>query len=94
MDQDLIWLAIGFGGQAVFMGRFVVQWFVSERQRKSVIPVSFWYLSIVGSLVLLAYAIHRGDPVFSFGQLLGVVIYVRNLHLIHMERTANRQPQN
>jgi lipid-A-disaccharide synthase-like uncharacterized protein len=95
MEEDLLWLLVGFGGQALFMGRFVVQWFVSERQRKSVIPVSFWYFSIFGALVLLAYAVHRRDPVFTAGQLLGVAIYVRNLHLIKLERAdARRQPQN
>jgi lipid-A-disaccharide synthase-like uncharacterized protein len=94
MKDDLLWLLIGFGGQALFMGRFVVQWFVSERQRKSVIPVSFWYFSIFGALVLLAYAMHRRDPVFTFGQVLGILIYVRNLHLIRLERSGARQPQN
>jgi lipid-A-disaccharide synthase-like uncharacterized protein len=94
MDNDAWWLAIGFGGQALFMARFVIQWFVSEKQRKSVIPVSFWYFSIFGALVLLVYSLHRRDPVFIAGQLLGVLIYVRNLHLIRLERTAARQPQN
>jgi lipid-A-disaccharide synthase-like uncharacterized protein len=94
MEEDLLWLLVGFGGQALFMGRFVVQWFVSERQRRSVIPVSFWYFSIVGALVLLVYAVHRRDPVFTAGQLLGVGIYIRNLHLIRMEREATSQPQS
>jgi lipid-A-disaccharide synthase-like uncharacterized protein len=94
MDNDAWWLAIGFGGQALFMARFVIQWFVSEKQRKSVIPVSFWYFSIFGALVLLVYSLHRRDPVFIAGQLLGVLIYVRNLHLIRLERTEARQPQN
>jgi lipid-A-disaccharide synthase-like uncharacterized protein len=94
MDSDGWWLAIGFGGQALFMARFVIQWFVSEKQRKSVIPVSFWYFSIFGALVLLVYALHRRDPVFIAGQMLGVLIYLRNLHLIRLERTESRQPQN
>jgi lipid-A-disaccharide synthase-like uncharacterized protein len=94
MDKDVLWLLVGFGGQALFMGRFVVQWFVSERQRKSVIPVSFWYFSIAGALVLLVYAVHRRDPVFTAGQLLGVGIYLRNLHLIKMERAGASQPQS
>lgn len=85
MGEDGWWLLVGFGGQALFMGRFVIQWFVSERQRRSVIPVSFWYLSILGALVLLAYAVHRRDPVFIAGQGLGVAIYLRNLHLIKLE---------
>ena len=94
MDDDLLWLAVGFGGQALFMGRFVIQWFVSEREHRSVIPVSFWYFSILGALVLLVYAVHRRDPVFIAGQLLGVLIYLRNLHLIRHERAAARQPLN
>jgi lipid-A-disaccharide synthase-like uncharacterized protein len=76
------------------MARFVIQWFVSERQRRSVIPVSFWYFSIFGALVLLVYAVHRRDPVFIAGQLLGVLIYVRNLHLIRIERAEAGQVQN
>jgi lipid-A-disaccharide synthase-like uncharacterized protein len=87
MDDDLWWLLIGFGGQALFMARFVIQWFVSERERRSVIPVSFWYFSIVGALVLLVYAMHRRDPVFIAGQVLGVAIYLRNLRLIRLEET-------
>lgn len=83
---ELAWVAIGFGGQALFMMRFVVQWFVSERERRSVIPVSFWWLSIAGAGILLVYAIHRRDPVFILGQSLGFFVYVRNLWLIRAER--------
>jgi lipid-A-disaccharide synthase-like uncharacterized protein len=89
MDEESWWLLLGFGGQVLFMGRFVLQWFVSERQQKSVIPVSFWYLSIAGALVLLVYAMHRHDPVFTAGQGLGVAIYLRNLHLIRAERARS-----
>jgi len=94
MAEEGWWLLVGFGGQALFMGRFVLQWLVSERRRRSVIPVSFWYLSICGALVLLAYALHRRDPVFVVGQGLGVAIYLRNLQLIRAERmrtTADEQ---
>lgn len=94
MDDDLLWLLVGFGGQALFMGRFVIQWLVSERSGRSVIPVSFWYFSILGALVLLVYAAHRRDPVFVAGQVLGVLIYLRNLRLIRLERSGARQPQN
>jgi lipid-A-disaccharide synthase-like uncharacterized protein len=86
MGEESWWLLVGFGGQALFMGRFVVQWLASERLRRSVIPVSFWYLSIVGALVLLVYAAHRRDPVFVAGQGLGVAIYLRNLALIRTEK--------
>lgn len=93
MDGSLWWLVIGFAGQALFMMRFLLQWLVSERERRSVIPVSFWYLSIGGALVLLVYSLHRRDPVFVAGQLLGVGIYIRNLRLIRLERTeAQRAP--
>jgi lipid-A-disaccharide synthase-like uncharacterized protein len=86
MGEEDWWLLIGFGGQVVFMGRFVLQWFASERRRRSVIPVSFWYLSVAGALILLAYAVHRRDPVFTAGQGLGIAIYLRNLQLVRAER--------
>jgi lipid-A-disaccharide synthase-like uncharacterized protein len=88
MENDIWWLLIGFLGQALFMMRFVLQWIHSERQRKSVVPVSFWYFSILGGLTLLVYSIHRRDPVFIAGQALGVCIYLRNLYLIKAERAS------
>lgn len=86
---EIGWLAVGFGGQGLFMSRFLVQWIVSERKQESVIPVAFWYLSIVGGLMLLAYAIHRVDPVIITGQLFGVVVYARNLVLIHRSQLVS-----
>jgi len=80
------WVVIGFAGQLLFTARFLVQWIASERTRKSVIPVAFWYFSLGGGLVLFSYAVHRGDPVFILGQSMGIVIYSRNLWLIHAER--------
>jgi lipid-A-disaccharide synthase-like uncharacterized protein len=82
MPIDKLWIAVGFIGQAIFSARFVVQWIVSERRKRSVIPISFWFLSIAGSLILLTYAIHRRDPVFVLGQAGGMVVYSRNLWLI------------
>ena len=79
---ELFWVLFGLFGQLMFTGRFLVQWIASERARRSVVPVAFWYFSIAGGLVLLAYAIYRADPVFILGQTLGVVIYARNLWLI------------
>lgn len=75
------WRILGFAGQAMFASRFVVQWIVSERQRRSVIPTYFWYASLVGSLALLAYAIHIREPVFILGQAFGFVVYGRNIVL-------------
>lgn len=82
---DLIWLAVGFGGQAIFASRFLYQWIASERAGRSHVPRAFWYLSLAGGLTLLSYAIHRGDPVFILGQTTGAVIYVRNLVLLHQQ---------
>ena len=76
------WVIIGFVGQFLFMMRFVVQWIHSEKQRKSVIPNAFWFFSIGGGLVLLAYAISRHDPVFIAGQALGLTIYCRNIYFV------------
>ncbi len=88
MDVSSQWwlLAIGFLGQGFFFMRFFWQWIVSEREKKSVIPISFWYFSLVGSLFLLIYALLRRDIVFTVGQSTGFVIYIRNLYLIHRER--------
>lgn len=83
---EMIWIAIGFGGQALFGGRLLVQWLASERRGQSIIPASFWYLSLIGGIILVIYAVYRRDPVFFFGQLGGVFIYVRNLHLIVRQR--------
>ncbi len=82
MTSEQLWIGFGLLGQALFTGRFIVQWLSSERQRKSVIPMAFWYLSISGAVVLLTYAIHRGDPVFVLGQSTGLLIYFRNLQLL------------
>lgn len=86
---SVVWLAIGFTGQLLFSMRFLVQWMASEKARKSVMPVAFWYFSIGGGLTLLAYAIHRQDPVFILGQAGGLAIYLRNLYFVHKERREN-----
>lgn len=75
------WVVFGFFAQFVFFLRFIVQWVVSEKKKKSVIPLAFWYLSIVGSILILIYAIKRADPVFIAGQGLALVIYIRNIML-------------
>ncbi len=77
------WIVAGFAGQIFFFSRFLVQWIASEKKGRSVIPDVFWYLSIMGGSMLLAYAIHRRDPVFIVGQGVGLLVYFRNLWLIH-----------
>lgn len=86
MGVEQVWLAIGFVGQAIFSARFTVQWIASERARRSVIPLAFWFLSLAGGVTLLAYAIYRRDPVFIAGQGAGLVVYSRNLYLIYRAR--------
>lgn len=86
MTPETIWKVVGFGGQGLFFGRFFVQWLASERSRQSVVPTAFWYFSVGGGAVLLAYAIHRQDPVFIVGQAAGLLIYLRNLWLIYRVR--------
>ena len=84
------WVVFGLGAQALFMCRFLVQWIVSEREGRSVIPLAFWFFSVAGAICLLAYGFYRGDPVIIVGQSTGLFIYSRNLWLIYRERT--RQP--
>ncbi|MDX2298149.1 MAG: lipid-A-disaccharide synthase N-terminal domain-containing protein [Xanthomonadaceae bacterium] len=89
MKETSIWIIVGLLGQALFSARFILQWLASERARRSVVPKAFWYFSIAGSAVLLAYAIHRVDPVFIVGQAAGFAIYLRNLYLLKVAHRAS-----
>ena len=80
------WVMFGLMGQLMFTGRFIVQWIASERAGKSVMPVAFWYFSIIGGLIVLAYGFYKFDPVIILGQLPGCLIYSRNLWLIYSDR--------
>jgi len=83
-DADLnFWLIFGFFGQFLFLMRFVIQWIHSEKKGESVIPIYFWYFSIIGAIIILIYAIHIKDIVFMSGQGFALLIYVRNLVLIN-----------
>jgi lipid-A-disaccharide synthase-like uncharacterized protein len=82
---------VGLAGQALFSARFLVQWIASERRRKSTVPRGFWYLSVAGGVVLLGYAIYRRDLVFILGQGGGLLIYCRNLWLIHQPAGGDGQ---
>jgi lipid-A-disaccharide synthase-like uncharacterized protein len=85
------WIAVGLLGQGIFTARFVVQWWASEKQGRSVVPVSFWYLSIAGSLLVLSYAFYRLDPVFILAYGFNSFVYVRNLMLIFRSRQRAKQ---
>ena len=83
-----LWVIFGFAAQFIFFLRFAVQWWVSEKKKQSVIPVSFWYLSLVGTLMILIYSVHRKDIVFIAASCLNSLIYIRNLMLI-----KNKKPK-
>jgi len=83
------WVALGFLAQGIFASRFIVQWIASEKAGRSYVPVAFWYLSISGGTLMLAYAIYRQDPVFILGQSTGVIVYARNLMLIRRAAKAD-----
>jgi lipid-A-disaccharide synthase-like uncharacterized protein len=80
------WLLLGFAGQGLFSMRFLVQWLASERAKRSVIPLAFWWFSLAGGGLLLCYALYKQDPVFIVGQAMGLGIYGRNLWLILKRR--------
>lgn len=82
---DIIWTGIGLSGQMLFAARFIYQWFRSEQAKRSVMPVPFWYFSFVGGIILLIYAIHKQDIVFTIGQSTGLLVYARNIYLIRRE---------
>ncbi len=86
LSQEPMWTLLGLAGQFTFGGRFVLQWLVSEYKKRSHVPTVFWYLSLVGSLMLLAYSIHRREPIFILGFSLNTLIYIRNIHLIFKHR--------
>ncbi|MDE1937622.1 MAG: lipid-A-disaccharide synthase N-terminal domain-containing protein [Alphaproteobacteria bacterium] len=94
ISGDHLWLAFGFGGQALFASRFFIQLFKSEMVGRSVIPVAFWYFSLGGGLITLVYSIHLGQVGLPYvmGQLGGLVVYARNLYLIHREKKVGAPP--
>jgi lipid-A-disaccharide synthase-like uncharacterized protein len=91
MSSSAIWQVVGFAGQALFTCRFFVQWLYSEREKRSVIPIAFWYFSLAGGVTLLAYSIWRADPVFITGQAAGLVVYSRNLYFVRRDRLRTAQ---
>ncbi|HIG08769.1 MAG TPA: lipid A biosynthesis protein [Alphaproteobacteria bacterium] len=90
MDKNLIWMIIGFVGQGFFSARFIVQWIMSEIKKQSIIPLGFWYFSLLGGATLFAYALYKEDPVFIVGQGAGLLIYTRNLYLIRKRSAADK----
>jgi lipid-A-disaccharide synthase-like uncharacterized protein len=88
MTAPASWQIVGFVGQGLFTARFLVQWLASEKKGDTVVPVAFWWLSLLGGINLLVYAISQRDPVFTVGQSLGMLVYVRNLMLKFRKKSA------
>lgn len=86
---SLAWIAIGLLGQTAFFLRMFVQWVASERRRESIVPESFWWLSFAGGVALFSYFVWRRDLIGALGQTTGIVVYARNLRLIHKRRRAD-----
>lgn len=89
---EMWWLAIGLLGQVMFTGRWFVQWIASEKARRSIVPETFWYFSFVGGLMVMAYGIHKADPVIILGQF-GVFIYGRNLYFLWKNKANRAEPK-
>ena len=85
------WLAFGLVAQLLFTARFLVQWISSERAGQSVVPMAFWFFSVIGGTMTLIYGLVKREPVIIFGQLLSNVIYVRNIMLIWKNRAKGSQ---
>ena len=92
-NPEIIMIVVGFGGQGLFASRFILQWLSSESAGKSIIPIGFWYCSLIGGSVTLIYAVWREDPVFISGQGLGLFIYLRNLILIYREKKLEQSKE-
>jgi lipid-A-disaccharide synthase-like uncharacterized protein len=81
-DVSIFWLIWGTAAQIVFISRFFYQWIYSENKKESVLPLGFWIISTVGSVMIFTYSISRVDPVLFAAHSLGLFIYIRNI-LLH-----------
>lgn len=81
-SEDVLWHAFGLLAQAMFFSRWLVQWIVSERAKKSVVPVMFWFFSFIGGIMMLVYVTYLGSPALIIGQAIGLIVYSRNIYFI------------
>ena len=84
--SEFLWVAFGTAGQLIFFSRWIIQWFSSEKQKSSIIPVAFWWTSLVGGIITLIYAHHIGSFPFMLAQAIGIIVYSRNLYLIYKRK--------
>ena len=82
------WKVLGWFGNVVFFSRFIIQWIATERKRKVVVPLAFWYCSLLGSLCLLIYAVHQKDSVFIGAYVFTWIPYTRNLYFAMKEQQS------
>ena len=84
-----VWKIVGWLGNFVFFSRFVVQWYATEKRGRVVVPAAFWWLSMLGSLLLLAYSLRQRDSVFIFAYAFTWIPYIRNLVIHHRHADAH-----
>jgi len=80
---EFLWVSFGTVGQLIFFSRWVIQWFYSEKYKTSIIPITFWWCSLIGGIITLIYAYHIGSFPFMLAQAIGIIVYLRNLLLIY-----------
>ena len=85
--NEFLWVAFGTIGQLVFFSRWIIQWFSSEKNKSSTIPVAFWWSSLIGGFITLVYAHHIGSFPFMLAQAVGIIVYSRNLILIYKKKS-------
>ncbi len=90
--KDPFWASVAIIGNVLFGGRFLIQWLASEYKQESYVPVSFWYISIAGSIALLAYMIHIKNIIFMGAFSVNSLIYIRNLQLIYRKKNTTDSP--
>jgi len=88
----LFWIGVGLLAQVIFMARMLVQWAASEKEKRSVVPPMFWWLSLIGASMLIVYFVWRRDAIGVLGQATGWVVYIRNIMLVARERNGNNTP--
>ena len=80
---EFLWVTFGTLGQLIFFSRWIIQWYFSEKSQTSIIPVAFWWCSLIGGIITLAYANRIGSFPFMLAQAIGIIVYSRNLLLIY-----------
>ena len=94
VERDPAWEITAFVGEGIFGGRFLLQWLVSEIKKESYVPTAFWYMSILGSLILLAYFTHKQSLALMIAFALQIPIYGRNLVLIYRKKALTEKMEN